>query len=254
MIFFPQYIIDTNFEKCVRTAKALHNMTRDNYERDGIASFYEWTLYHTILRSIDVADDIPLDEISRELCINKQGMDMYDYLNNVDNYLDFLSIEEIYALYKKSKILENFLHIDVKRYIELMPIDIQEEHKIQKEMEIRNMEKRDMVFNITGGQVNLAKDNAIINATQNNGISGNELDVIINAIKENLSGLKKEEADEIINVVDMAREELTKSEPKTSRLRNCITLIAPMITIANGIPTLASNLQKLQEFIMQCIK
>lgn len=116
------------------------------------------------------------------------------------------------------------------------------------------MEKRDMTFNITGGQVNFAKDNATINATQNNGVSSNELETIIKVIKDNLSDLKKEEADEIIDVVDMAKEELTKPEPKTSRLRNCITLIAPMMTIANGIPTLASNLQKLQEFIMQCIK
>lgn len=259
---FPKYIIETNFEKCVRTVKALHNMTRDNYERDELASFYEWTLYHTILWWIDVVDDIPLDEIPRELCINKQGMDMYDYLNNVDNYLDFmfqdwdfLSVEELYSIYrKKPKVLEKFLHIDIERYIELMPIDIQEEHNIQVERMLRTMDKGNVTLNISGGQVNFAKDNAIINATQNNGIGGNELDIIIKEIKENLSGLKQEDADEIIDVVDMAKEELTKPEPKTSRLRNCITLIAPMITIANGMPVLANNLQKLQGFIIQCIK
>ena len=69
-----------------------------------------------------------------------------------------------------------------------------------------------------------------------------------------MSGVKKEEADQIIDVVDMAKEELTKSEPKISRLRNCITLIAPMMTIANGVPVLANNLQKLQELIIQYIK
>lgn len=41
---FPKYIIDTNYEKCVRTVKALHSMSIDNYERDELASFYEWTL------------------------------------------------------------------------------------------------------------------------------------------------------------------------------------------------------------------
>lgn len=57
-------------------------MTTDNYDRDKLASPYEWTLYHTILRWIDIADDIQLDEILiRSLCINKTGMDMYDYLN-----------------------------------------------------------------------------------------------------------------------------------------------------------------------------
>lgn len=77
---FPKYIIGTNFEKCVRAVKALHNMTGDNYEKDELVSFYEWTLYQTIL-----------------------------WWNNVDNYLnfmfqdwDFLSVEEIYSIYRKN--------------------------------------------------------------------------------------------------------------------------------------------------------
>lgn len=37
-----------------------------------------------------MANDILLDEIPRNLCINKHRMDIYDYLNNVDNYLDFM--------------------------------------------------------------------------------------------------------------------------------------------------------------------
>ena len=57
-----------------------------------------------------------------------------------------------------------------------------------------------------------------------------------------------------LDIVDMAREELAKPQPKVSRLRNCIALIAPMMTIANGIPTLSSNLQKFGEFIMNYIK
>ena len=111
---FPQYIIETNFGKCVMTVKALHNMVQDNYDRD---------------------------ELPRNLCINKQGMDMYDYLNNVNSYLDFmfqdldfLHLEEMCSLYKKNpKILEEFLHIDIEQYIELMPMDIQEEYNMQTE-------------------------------------------------------------------------------------------------------------------------
>lgn len=111
-----------------------------------------------------------------------------------------------------------------------------------------------MTFNITGGQINIAKDNGNVNAIQNNGIGNNELDAIIGKIKNNLSELKKEDAEEIMDIVDMAREELAKPQPKVSRLRNCIALIAPMMTIANGIPTLSSNLQKFGEFIMNYIK
>ena len=111
-----------------------------------------------------------------------------------------------------------------------------------------------MIINMNGGQLSFAKDNATIYATQNNGVNGNELDDIIKGIVDNLKDLKKEDADEIADVVEMAKNELAKPQPKMSRLRNCLTLIAPMFTIVNGIPTLATNLQRLQELIIQYIK
>jgi hypothetical protein len=46
-----------------------------------------------------------------------------------------------------------------------------------------------------------------------------ELDNIIKNIMDNLSNLKKEDADGIVDVVDMAKEELSKPEPKSSRLK-----------------------------------
>lgn len=111
-----------------------------------------------------------------------------------------------------------------------------------------------MTFNMNGGQFNYAKNNATINATQNNGVSANELDKIIKGIIENLSGLKKEDADNIRDIVEMANEELKKPEPKASRLRNCLALFAPMFTVANGTPVLVSNLQRLVEYIKLHIK
>lgn len=110
-----------------------------------------------------------------------------------------------------------------------------------------------VIYNVNGGQVNVASGSAIINATQNNGVSASELDNILKGITENLSKLEKENADEIADIVEMAKEELAKPEPKVGRLRNCLTLIAPMFTIANGIPTLTSNLQRLQEYISSYI-
>lgn len=111
------------------------------------------------------------------------------------------------------------------------------------------MEGGSMVLNMNGGQFNYAKDNATINATQNNGVNASELDSIIKGIMDNLSDLKKEDAESIKDAVDMAREELAKQEPKVSRLRSCVTLLAPMFTIANGIPALANNLQGLIDYI-----
>lgn len=111
-----------------------------------------------------------------------------------------------------------------------------------------------MTFNMNGGQFNLAKDNATINATQNNGVKVDELESIIKGIMDNLSNLKKEDEESIRDIVEMAKKELAKPEPKTGRLRNCLSLIAPMITIANGIPALVGNLQKLADFITPYIK
>lgn len=260
---FPKYMMYSNSNQCINTVKELWNMSEDKFERDSLSAFYEWTLYYTILWWLDVADDIELDKIPEEDCISNDGIDMYEYLNNVENYLDFLFtdwdfllVEEIYTLYKKKpNVLESFLHIDVEKYIELMPEDIQKEYKMQKERKKVVMEgKNDMIFHISGGQINIARENATINATQNNGVTGDKLEKIIEDIKSSLSSLQKEDADEIIDVVDMAQNELRKPEPKLSRLRNCLTLIAPMMTIANGTPVLVSNLQKLQDFIMQYIK
>ncbi|MEZ3516252.1 MAG: hypothetical protein K1W37_13610 [Lachnospiraceae bacterium] len=116
------------------------------------------------------------------------------------------------------------------------------------------MEDTNMTFNMNGGQFNYAKDNATINATQNNGVNTSELDSIIKSITENLSALKKEDAESIIDAVEMVREEMAKPEPKVSRLRSCVTLLAPMLTITNGIPTLASNLHRLVDYITPFIK
>lgn len=93
-----------------------------------------------------------------------------------------------------------------------------------------------------------------ITVTQYNGVKTDELESILKGIIENLSDLKDKDAENIIDVVEMVREELTRPEPKISRLRNCLALISPMFTIANGIPTLANNLQGLTDYITSFIK
>lgn len=105
------------------------------------------------------------------------------------------------------------------------------------------------------GHVNNAYDYSTIIFTPNNNYkSVEQLDTIIKGIEDNLSELKKEKAEEIKDVVNMAKEELEKSEPQADRLRKYISLIAPMFTIANGIPVLMENLQKLTDYIQTCIK
>lgn len=137
---FPQYMLDDDIEKCVRTIITLDNMAADKYEREYLAPIYEWTLYHVISWWMDVTDIGELLEIPRDKCINKDGIEMYDTLNNIDNYFDFLfsdwdflDVDKFYAIYKRnSEILKKVFHMDIDQYIELMPKDIQEEYSALK--------------------------------------------------------------------------------------------------------------------------
>lgn len=107
---------------------------------------------------------------------------------------------------------------------------------------------------VYGGQVNVSHGSSTINATQNNGISVSELNALIADIKGNLSGLTPEEATTIIDSLEMIQDELIKPEPKKSILNSGVKLIAPMIGIANGIPTLAGNLQRLIDLVSPFIQ
>lgn len=155
-----------------------------------------------------------------------------------DKLLNELKMAGVISGYKENILGELYAYLTT---------DGQEYFK-EKEQE-GTMSNNGMIINMSGGQLNFAKDNATIHAVQNNGVRVNELEDIVKGIMENLSALKKEDADEIADVVEMARNELAKPKPKASRLRNCLTLIAPMFTIVNGIPTLVNNLEKLQELI-----
>ena len=145
---FPPYILDENLDKCVKVVGELYNMSVDKYEREYLSPFHEWTLYHTILWWLDVTDCIDLYEIPKENSISKDGVDLYKTLNDIENYFDFLFqdwdflyVDKIYAIYKRSPaMIEKFFHIDMEQYIELMPRDLQEEYKKLNELKTENNE------------------------------------------------------------------------------------------------------------------
>ncbi len=106
-----------------------------------------------------------------------------------------------------------------------------------------------IVWNVNGGQVNIASGNATINATQNKGVNNAELESIIKNIMDNVFELDKEDADTIIDSVQMIREEIMKPEPKRNIISSGIKLLVSMISIANGIPALAENIQKFIDYV-----
>lgn len=114
-----------------------------------------------------------------------------------------------------------------------------------------------LTVTVNGGQFNISKDDSTLYVTQYN-VDNNsrlfELENIIKTITDNVYLLEKQKADELIDIVDIIKTELIKPVPQPSRLRNCLTLLGPMFTVANGIPVLIENLHKLQEIILPLIK
>ena len=95
-------------------------------------------------------------------------------------------------------------------------------------------------------------DNSTISITYNNGINANEFENIAKVIADNVSLLDDDENKEtILGAIEILREEIVKEKPKKSILSSGIKLLAPMLTIANGIPILVDNIQKLINFVCQ---
>lgn len=103
-------------------------------------------------------------------------------------------------------------------------------------------------------QIINAKDHSTVTATQNNGINKDELKDIVDLIEANLEKLNQEQAEDLQDTLSMIVEEFSSETPRQGRLKKCLTLLAPMITVTNGIPILAENLQKVCDYILPYIK
>lgn len=66
---------------------------------------------------------------------------------------------------------------------------------------------------------------------------------------DSVYSLEKDEAETIVDSIEMIRDELQKPEPKGKIISNGIKLLSPMISIANGIPTLAGHIQKFIDMV-----
>lgn len=113
-----------------------------------------------------------------------------------------------------------------------------------------NMIKDNVTFNING-QVNISNGN--IYAVQNNNIGIDKIDIIVRNIMQNISEITPNDAETIADAVEMVHEEIKKAEPNKKIIKNGIKLIASMISVVNGIPTLAENLRKFVEYISTLI-
>lgn len=77
---------------------------------------------------------------------------------------------------------------------------------------------------VNNGQVNLATDNATINAVQNNGVDVNQLKMLIDTIRKEATGnCTSDDMDTVNESLEVIENELTQPSPKKSLLKTAIT-------------------------------
>ena len=65
--------------------------------------------------------------------------------------------------------------------------------------------------------------------------------------------MNQEQAEDLQDTLSMVVEEFNTGTPRAGRLKKYLNLVAPIMTVSNGIPTLAENLQKLCVYILPFI-
>jgi len=117
--------------------------------------------------------------------------------------------------------------------------------KIRKLTGLHSPTKSTTTYNITANQVNLANDNAVINAIQYNGLYADELRSIIETIKQELVSLPAEDrvtADECLEVIEA---EAQSEKPKKSMINTALTTLKTI----KGTIEFSSAVVSLAQFI-----
>ena len=215
-----------------------------------------------------------LNNISSTTCHRFKFVDVIAIPNSDEEYgpTDTISeydlmeiIEEVMDKYSDTtKIWNLSLGIESKRCSGAMSdlgifLDyIQDKYQVQIFVSSGNV--NDLPLRTWPPQIELGEHEGYVYGVQNNNnnininINIEEIDIIVRNIMQNLSEVPPMDAETIADAVEMVREEIKKEESNKKILSNGIKLIAPMISIVNGIPVLAENLGKFVEYISAMIK
>lgn len=99
---------------------------------------------------------------------------------------------------------------------------------------------------INGGQVNIAKDNAFINANQNN---YSEIDKLVADIRQNIDKIEDEEIkQDIIDNVEGIQEELRKKDVKKGRIKSFISSLQIILPKIGNIIEVSAAITELITF------
>lgn len=113
-------------------------------------------------------------------------------------------------------------------------------------------EDKKFMINVNGGvvQVNLANDNASINASQDSGLNMAELEHIISNVKSNIpSGMSEKERSDVIESIDAIKEEIHKKYPR----RGFVNLALKGLLAINGSAQFGAAVATLVQFVKNVI-
>ncbi|MBZ9622972.1 hypothetical protein G9F71_008900 [Clostridium sp. FP2] len=110
-------------------------------------------------------------------------------------------------------------------------------------------EEEKYMITINGGQVNIAKDQSTINATQNNGVNPDELDKLVQIIKTMLvDGIEPEEREIINDNIEVIQEELKKDIPKKGFIKTAISGLQGVYPKISGAVQLTAAITNIIRF------
>lgn len=114
-----------------------------------------------------------------------------------------------------------------------------------------------VTYNINGNQVNVANDNATINATQNNGIDPDELKKLMGSMRESLStelsDEDKKEAEECIDIIEQELQSNTPNEEKVKTRFKLLRRIDGGVKFASACCSLLTLADKIFPFLGEIV-
>lgn len=154
---FPGFYLRTNRDKCINVIYELKGFTTDEYEHilSDLSSIYEYALYYLIVWWLEVTDEDYMEEFINKDEIKTQDDEYFaKYINDINEYKsflfedwDFLDIPYYLKVYKKNPaIIEDFLHINLEDYLELMPDDIKATYLRSKRKQEKQLQNEESVI------------------------------------------------------------------------------------------------------------
>lgn len=180
-----------------------------------------------------------------ERCFEKVGCFLEETLKNEGNKK--VCAEEKFEACLKS---DGRKGLRVKQNKERKDISVMEEKHVEEiyyQCNVMNARDHNQINWNAGGENN--------SINQKSGVEKDELEVISNAIMKEIYDLKEEEKTEFRDGIEEIKKiykdaQISKDKKGSgNKLAKCIAITAPMLTIANGTPTLLDNLKKLQLFL-----